>query len=189
MGDGGCFRGGAGVVIVLRDLVAMGVAANALPEGCGLLLQGVCLRALFGESGEANALLGCGGVLEEVSLRLKGQATLGVGGAQGSSLIFQLLGGGECLVAELGCGGGIQGTGGGGGGHGCARATANRGARAGAGRGERTGGRERREERRAQRPRGRVRLGNARTRLGEQKRRVGGTAQERASDTMIDAKG
>ena len=39
MGDGGCFRGeGAGVVIVLRGLVAMGVAANALPEGRGLLL-------------------------------------------------------------------------------------------------------------------------------------------------------
>ena len=90
MGDGGCFRGGAGVVIVLRVLVAMGVAANALPEGRSLLLQGVCLRALFGESGggEANALLGRSGVLEEVSLRLKGQATLGVSGAQGSSLIF-----------------------------------------------------------------------------------------------------
>jgi hypothetical protein len=52
MGDGGCFRGeGAGVVIVLRVLVAMGVTVNALPEGRCLLLQGVCLRALFGESG------------------------------------------------------------------------------------------------------------------------------------------
>jgi hypothetical protein len=35
----------------LRVLVAMGVTVNALPEGRCLLLQGVCLRALFGESG------------------------------------------------------------------------------------------------------------------------------------------
>ena len=57
MGDGGCFRGeGAGVVIVLRVLVAMGFAANALPEGRGLLLQGACLRALFGERAAAAFL-------------------------------------------------------------------------------------------------------------------------------------
>jgi hypothetical protein len=66
-----------GVVVV----VVLKLSADAIAEGCGLLLQGVCRGALLvkGVGGGADTLLGVGGGLQEGGLFLKLLAALGVG--------------------------------------------------------------------------------------------------------------
>jgi len=74
--------GGEGVIAaVLRAVVVEGVRAETVPEGSGLLFQGVGLRALLleGVSGGTNAILSGSSGLEEVGLRLKLLAAFGVG--------------------------------------------------------------------------------------------------------------
>ena len=58
--------------------------AEAIPEGRGLLLQGICLCALFvkSSSGGTDTLLGGGSGLEKGSFFLELLAALCVGGAQ-----------------------------------------------------------------------------------------------------------
>jgi len=106
-----CFRRDGVGILVVQCVVGGRAATEASPEGHGLLLQEVCLRALCVESGggEADTLLGCGCLLQDVSLRLKFQAALGVGGVQGGGFVFKPLGSGEGLVAKFGGVGGSQG--------------------------------------------------------------------------------
>jgi len=108
--DGSSLGGeGADVVVVVRVLlVAGGLGAKAVPESRGLLFEEVRLRALLveGLDGGADAVLGRGGGLEEVGLRLEFLAALRVGGAEGGSFVFELLGGGGGFIAQLSRGGG-----------------------------------------------------------------------------------
>jgi len=70
VGDGRCFRGGGVDVVILRiGVVVRMLGAEAIPEGRGLLLQGICLRALFVKSSSSGAdtLLGGGSGLEKGS--------------------------------------------------------------------------------------------------------------------------
>ena len=75
------------IVAILRAIVVEGVRAETVPEGSGLLFQGVGLRALLleGVSGGTNAILSGSSGFEEVSLRLKLLAAVGVGGVQGGA--------------------------------------------------------------------------------------------------------
>jgi hypothetical protein len=111
------------VVILRIGVVVRMFGAEAIPEGRGLLLQGICVRALFvkSSSSDADTLLGGGGGLEKGSFFLELLAALCVGGAQRGGLILQALGSREGFVAELGRGshGGRAG-----GGHGRAAAAA-----------------------------------------------------------------
>ena len=82
MGDG-CGVGGERVIAaVLRVVVVEGVRSETIPEGSGLLFQGVGLRVLLleGVSGGTNAILSGNSGLEEVSLHQKLLAAVGVGG-------------------------------------------------------------------------------------------------------------
>ena len=77
--------GGEGVIAaVLRAVVVEGVRAETVPEGSGLLFQGVGLRALLleGVSSGTDAILRGSSRFEEVSLRLKLLAAVSVGGVQ-----------------------------------------------------------------------------------------------------------
>jgi len=121
VGDGRCFRGGGVDVVILRiGVVVQMLGAEAIPEGRGLLLQGICLRALFVKSSRSgvDTLLGGGGGLEKGSFFLELLAALCVGGAQRGGLMLQALGSREGFVAELGRG---SHGGGAGGGHGRAQ--------------------------------------------------------------------
>ena len=91
VGDGRCFRGGGVDVVILRiGVVVRMLGAEAIPEGRGLLLQGICLRALFVKSSSSGAdtLLGGGSGLEKGSFFLELLAALCVGGAQRGGLIL-----------------------------------------------------------------------------------------------------
>jgi hypothetical protein len=90
--------------------------AEAFPEGCSFLLQGVGLCALEVErvGGGADTFLSGGGGLEELDFLQKLLATLGIGGLQGGNLVLQGLGGGESFVTKLGGGRGERGAGAGG---------------------------------------------------------------------------
>jgi hypothetical protein len=107
MSNGCGFQGDEAVVVVMRVVVLEGVRAKTIMKGCGLLFEGIDLRALLVKSvsGGTDAFLGDGGGLKEVSLRLELLTALGVDGAQGGGLLFQRLGGGEGFVAEFGRGG------------------------------------------------------------------------------------
>jgi hypothetical protein len=78
----------------------------AAPESRGPLLEDVGLRVLFLESvsGGADAVLGGGSGLEKLGVLQELLAALSVGGSQGGGFFFKLLGGGEGIIAELGCG-------------------------------------------------------------------------------------
>jgi hypothetical protein len=103
-----CCSVGEGVVIVQGSRVARIRRAEAVPEGDGLQLQGVGLRALELESGGGgtNTLLGGDGGLEEGGLLHELLAVLGVGRLQGGGFFLQRLGGGESFITKLGRGGG-----------------------------------------------------------------------------------
>ena len=91
------------IAAVLRVVVVEGVRAETVLECSSLLFQGVGLRALLleGISGGTNAILHGSSRLEEVSLRLKLLAAVGVGGVQGGGLLLQLLGGGKSFITKL----------------------------------------------------------------------------------------
>ena len=81
----GCGVGGERVIAaVLRVVVVEGVRAETVPDCSGLLFQSVGLRALLleGVSSGTDAILRGSSRLEEVSLRLKLLAAVGVGGVQ-----------------------------------------------------------------------------------------------------------
>ena len=82
MSDGRGVGGDGVIVAVLRVFVVEGVRAETVPEGSGLLFQGVGLRALLleGVSGGTNAILSGSSGLEEVGLRLKLLPAFSVGG-------------------------------------------------------------------------------------------------------------
>jgi hypothetical protein len=111
--DGRGVRGEGVGVIILGVVVSRTGVARAAAKGGGPLLQeiGLCALTVKGVGGGADPVLGGGGGLEEVGVLLQLLPALGVGGAQGSSFVFQQLGGGEGLVAELGRGGGSRGAG------------------------------------------------------------------------------
>jgi hypothetical protein len=100
-GDGGGVGEDGAVIIVVVSRVRR---AETSAEGGGLLLQGVRLRALLGESVgcSADALLGSSGSLEKVGLLLELLAALSIGGLQGLNFLFQRFGGGKSFITKLG---------------------------------------------------------------------------------------
>lgn len=105
MSDGRGVRVDGVIVASLRVVVVEGARAETFPEGSCLLFQGVglCVLLLEGVSSGTHAILSGGSRLEEVVLRLKLLAALGVGGVQGSGLLLQLLGGGKGFITKLDC--------------------------------------------------------------------------------------